>query len=109
MNLLKIYLIGLFARDKLSLAFQVNMEGLIAVFYTNIWAMADLHESLKEYEDLEEQGKLLKEWIPVLSHLCPYHNPYILHYSLLRNRHYVPVQSYSYHLQSGIGGEFCVD
>ena len=31
-----------------------SMEGLIAVFYTNIWAMADL----------EEQGKLLKEWIP---------------------------------------------
>ena len=34
--------------------------GLIAVFYRNLWAMADLRERMKEYEDLEEQGKLLK-------------------------------------------------
>lgn len=34
--------------------------GLIAVFYQNLWAMADLRETLKEYEDLEEQGTLLK-------------------------------------------------
>lgn len=37
-----------------------SMEGLIALFYRNLWAMADLREHLKEYEDLEEQGKLLK-------------------------------------------------
>lgn len=37
-----------------------NIEGLIAVFYRNLWAMADLREALKRYEDLEEQGKLLK-------------------------------------------------
>lgn len=37
-----------------------NMFGLIAVFYRNLWAMADLRERLKEYEDLEEQGKLPK-------------------------------------------------
>lgn len=36
-----------------------NIIGLIAVFYQNLWAMADLRERLKEYEDLEEQGKLL--------------------------------------------------
>ena len=35
-------------------------EGLIALFYRNLWAMADLRERLKYYEDLEEQGKLLK-------------------------------------------------
>lgn len=34
--------------------------GLIAVFYRNLCAMADLRERLKKYEDLEEQGKLLK-------------------------------------------------
>lgn len=34
--------------------------GLIALFYRNLWAMADLRERLKEYEDLEEQGLLLK-------------------------------------------------
>lgn len=34
--------------------------GLIALFYRNLWAMADLLEKLKYYEDLEEQGKLLK-------------------------------------------------
>lgn len=34
--------------------------GLLAVFYRNLWAMADLREKLKEYEDLEEQGRLIK-------------------------------------------------
>ena len=33
--------------------------GLIALFYRNLWAMADLRERLKEYEDAEEQGLLL--------------------------------------------------
>lgn len=37
-----------------------DMLGLIALFYRNLWAMADLYERLKKYEDLEEQGKLLK-------------------------------------------------
>lgn len=37
-----------------------SIHGLIAVFYTQLWAMADLRERLKEYEDLEEQGKLVK-------------------------------------------------
>lgn len=34
--------------------------GLLAVFYRNLWAMAELREKLKEYEDLEEQGMLIK-------------------------------------------------
>lgn len=34
--------------------------GLLALFYRNLWVMADLREKLKEYEDLEEQGRLLK-------------------------------------------------
>lgn len=34
--------------------------GLLAVFYRNLWAMADLREKLKEYEDLEGQGMLIK-------------------------------------------------
>lgn len=37
-----------------------SLEGLIALFYRNLWAMADLRERLKYYEDLEEQGKLLE-------------------------------------------------
>ena len=37
-----------------------TIEGLIALFYRNMWAMADLRERLKEYEDLEEQGLLLR-------------------------------------------------
>ncbi len=36
-----------------------KMLGLIALFYRNLWAMADLRERLKEYEDLEEQGRML--------------------------------------------------
>jgi hypothetical protein len=34
--------------------------GLLALFYRNLWAMANLRETLKKYEDLEEQGRLLK-------------------------------------------------
>lgn len=37
-----------------------EMLGLIALFYRNLWAMANLYERLKEYEDLEEEGLLLK-------------------------------------------------
>ena len=33
--------------------------GLLALFYRNLWAMADLREKLKYYEDAEEQGLLL--------------------------------------------------
>lgn len=34
--------------------------GLLALFYRNLWAMSDLRETLKKYEDLEEQGRLVK-------------------------------------------------
>ena len=34
--------------------------GLLALFYRNLWAIADLREKLKEYEDLEEQGRIIK-------------------------------------------------
>lgn len=43
------------------LAVEVDSQiGLLALFYRNLWAMADLREKLKEYEDIEEQGRLLK-------------------------------------------------
>lgn len=34
--------------------------GLIALFYRNLWAMADLRERLKVYEDAEEKGLTIK-------------------------------------------------
>lgn len=37
-----------------------DINGLIAVFYRNMWAMAELREKLKRYEDAEEQGLLLR-------------------------------------------------
>ena len=45
-----------------NLQYDITKEpiGLIALFYRNLWAMADLRERLKEYEDLEEQGRLVK-------------------------------------------------
>ena len=43
------------------LSVEMDSEiGLLALFYRNLWAMADLREKLKEYEDLEEQGLLLR-------------------------------------------------
>ena len=37
-----------------------DVVGLIALFYRNLWSMADLRETLECYEDLEEQGRLVK-------------------------------------------------
>lgn len=34
--------------------------GLLALFYRNLWAMANLRETLKKYEDAGEQGRLIK-------------------------------------------------
>lgn len=43
------------------LSVEVDSQiGLLALFYRNLWAMADLREKLKEYEDLEEYGRLVK-------------------------------------------------
>ena len=46
-----------------------DVKGLIALFYRNLWAMADLRETLKTYEDDEEQGLLhkspLKDGTPI--------------------------------------------
>ena len=45
-----------------NLQYDITKEpiGLIALFYRNLWAMANLRETLKKYEDLEEQGLLLR-------------------------------------------------
>lgn len=37
-----------------------DTTGLIALFYRNLWAMAELREILMRYEDGEEQGLLLR-------------------------------------------------
>jgi hypothetical protein len=37
-----------------------DVRGLIALFYRNLWAMADLREKLKYYEDADEHGLLLR-------------------------------------------------
>jgi hypothetical protein len=43
------------------LSIELDSEvGLLALFYRNLWAMANLRETLKKYEDLEEQGRLIK-------------------------------------------------
>ncbi len=36
-----------------------DVKGLIALFYRNLWAMADMRERLKAYEDKEEQGLMI--------------------------------------------------
>lgn len=37
-----------------------SILGLIAVFYRNIWAMADLRETLKRFENLKEHGTIIE-------------------------------------------------
>ena len=46
--------------DDLQYEPTIHVNGLIALFYRNLWAMADLREKLKAYEDAEEQGLLLR-------------------------------------------------
>lgn len=46
--------------DYLALNPCQDVSGLIALLYHNMWAMADLREKLKRYEDAEEQGLLLR-------------------------------------------------
>lgn len=43
----------------LSVGIKSTIE-LLALFYRNLWAMTDLREKLKYYEDAEEQGLLLR-------------------------------------------------
>ncbi len=37
-----------------------TLEGMIAMYYNTLWGFAEVREVLKEYEDLEEQGKSIK-------------------------------------------------
>lgn len=46
--------------DNLTIDPFSDVRGLIALFHRNMWAMADLREKLKRYEDAEEQGLLLR-------------------------------------------------
>lgn len=46
--------------DNLMIDSFSDVRGLIALFYRNLWAMADLREKLKYYEDADEQGLLLR-------------------------------------------------
>lgn len=46
--------------DNLGIDPFADVRGLIAIFYRNMWAMAELREKLKRYEDAEEQGLLLQ-------------------------------------------------
>lgn len=46
--------------DNLTIDPFSDVRGLIALFYRNMWSMADLREKLKRYEDAEEQGLLLR-------------------------------------------------
>lgn len=39
---------------------ESNIEGLLALFYRNLWAMAELREDLKYFEDLEEKELLVE-------------------------------------------------
>lgn len=47
-----------------------NILGLIAIFYRNLWAMADLRERLKEYEDLGITPDQIKEIDKLYTEKC---------------------------------------
>lgn len=53
-----------------------SIEGLIALFYWNMVSMAELREKLKSYEDLDEQGLLLRLPCEIGTHLWRVTKPY---------------------------------
>lgn len=56
--------------------------GLIALFYRNVWAMAELRERLKDYEDIgtpEKQKVEKPRWIPVTERLPEEDGAYLEH------------------------------
>ena len=42
-----------------------SIEGVLALLYRNLWAMADMRERLKAYEDKQEQGLLIELPVPI--------------------------------------------
>lgn len=46
--------------DDLPIDKDISYMELIALFYRNLWAQADLYERLKHYEDLLESGRLIE-------------------------------------------------
>lgn len=52
-----------------------SLVGLLALFYRNLWAMANLRETLKKYEDLEEQGRLVKLPCKYVYYIVDINNP----------------------------------
>lgn len=69
------------------LSIELDSEiGLLALFYRNLWAMANLRETLKKYEDLEGQSRLLK--LPCKIGDDVYYVPSEVNYKLnILNRH----------------------
>lgn len=47
-----------------------SIEGLIAVFYSNLWAMAELRERLKEYEDIGLLPEQIREVDKLYAEKC---------------------------------------
>lgn len=46
--------------EELKYDIEIYPEGVVALLYRNLWAMADIREQLKRYEDKEEQKLLLR-------------------------------------------------
>lgn len=61
--------------DDLAIDTFSDVRGLIALFYRNLWAMANLRETLKKYEDLEEQGRLIKLPCKYVYYIVDINNP----------------------------------
>lgn len=75
-----------------------TIEGLVALFYRNLWAMADLREKLKEYEDAEEKGLLLRLHCKVGNRI----------FAIQSNRHYEIMEVKKIEIKHCVGfGDFC--
>lgn len=67
------------------LSIELDSEiGLLALFYRNLWAMANLRETLKNYEDLEEQDRLVILPCKYVYYIVDINNP---QYAMVMKRH----------------------
>lgn len=68
--------------DNLMIDAFADVRGLIALFYRNMWTMAELREALKRYEDAEEQGLLMRLPCKVGDKVWYINKPFILEYEV---------------------------
>lgn len=80
--------------DNLMIDPFTDVRGLIALFYRNMWTMAELREKLKRYEDAEEQGLLQRVPCKVGDTLYFTHNKRVIASEVLSVKYHAEAENH---------------